>query len=102
MSLAIARKARSYGQARSVLRDRRIHVRPGVDAAGDVVDLGEAEMAEMLGDLGAACAVVAEERQRGAIGQRFAIGGTVVEVLEVYVELGKIGRGQVCTSVHNE
>ena len=34
--------------ADSVLRDARFHVRPRVDAAGDVVDLAETQLAEML------------------------------------------------------
>ena len=37
----------------SVTRDRRVDSGPGIDAAGDVVDLGEAECAEVFRGLAA-------------------------------------------------
>src|SRR5690606_4198827 len=66
----------------SIFRDRRVVVGPGVYAAGDVVDLGEAELAEVLGGAGAAAAAMAQDRQRGVLGQRLERAGAVVERLE--------------------
>src|SRR5690606_2642869 len=68
------------GSSRSVARDRAVHVLgPGVDAALHVVDLAEAELAEVLGRLCAAVAVVAEEGERGVVRQRLERPRALVE-----------------------
>ena len=58
-------------RARLVALDRRVDVlRPGVDAAGEVVDVLEALLEEVLGRAAAAAAVVAVERDRRVLRQR--------------------------------
>src|SRR5690606_14827946 len=72
-----AEAAHSRPGATSVARDRGVHVlRPGIDATGDVVDPGETKAAEMLGRGAAALAAVAQERDRGVLGQLLQLGGT--------------------------
>src|SRR5690606_29247797 len=66
----------------SVFRDGGVDFGPRVDATGDVVDPGEAELAEVFGCLCAAAAAVAQERQHGFLWQRLEGGGAVVEMLE--------------------
>src|SRR5690606_30296757 len=64
----------------SVTRDRAVGLfGPGIDAALDVVDLAEAELAEVSGHLGAAAAVVAEKGERRVLRQGFEFGRAVVQ-----------------------
>src|SRR5688500_644148 len=67
---------------RSVLRNRRIHVRPRIDPADDVVDLAEPHLPEVLCRLLAAAAVVAEEGERRALVHRFERRQPVIEGFE--------------------
>src|SRR6476659_1871601 len=74
----------------SVLADRRIGVRPCVDAAIDVVDLGEAELAEVFGGLPAATAAVAEEGERRVLRQCLEARQVVaVQRFEAALEFGE-------------
>ncbi|KAG1539402.1 hypothetical protein G6F50_014513 [Rhizopus delemar] len=79
-----------FNRCRSVLRHAVVHVfRPGVDAAGDVEHLGEAQRTELLGGLRAAATVVAHERQRRGLRQGFQRGAAVaVEALERHADGG--------------
>src|SRR5690606_654651 len=64
------------GTRASVARNRAVRVlRPGVDAAADVVDPREAEGAEVLGGLGAALAAVAQEGDGRVLRQFLQLGG---------------------------
>jgi exodeoxyribonuclease-3 len=71
-------KVRSYG---SIPRDGRIDLhRPGVDAADDIADVGEALLAEVLRRAHARVAMMAKEGDRGVLGHGFEpLHGLAVE-----------------------
>lgn len=71
-----------------IARNRLVHLfRPGVDAAGDVGDLGESVGPEILGDAQAPTAVVAQHKDRLVAGE---FGQT----------LGNLSHGHVTAAWH--